>query len=370
MTEVRFEAIAKHYGPVKAVDALSITIESGSFTTILGPSGSGKTTILSLIAGISRPTSGRIRLGARDITHLSAADRNIGLVFQSYALFPHMTIFDNIAFPLNLRGIPRDEVTRRVRETLDLVRLEGFETRKPDQLSGGQQQRVALARAVVFNPDILLLDEPLAALDRKLREEVRAELRTLQHRLGITTIMVTHDQEEALSLSDRIVLLKEGRIEQEGGPEDLYNRPATRFAANFLGMANMIEGSYADGYATNVAGDRLPCPVPGAGGTRIEGVLRPEAVHISAGEGPVLGVIDDVEFLGGAVRYGVQLPGGTRLVSQAPGAHQAFRDGQSVALSWERDAVWLLSKGGRAENLKVVSKKLEKLHNSTERITK
>jgi putative spermidine/putrescine transport system ATP-binding protein len=199
MTTVAFSHVTKRFGPVAAVDDVSLEVPSGEFATILGPSGSGKTTLLSLLAGILHPTSGSIVIGERDVTELRAAERNIGLVFQSYALFPHMTVFDNVAFPLRVRRRPTPEVRARVDEILALVRLDGYGGRKPHELSGGQQQRVALARAVVFKPDILLLDEPLAALDRKLREEVRVEIHRLQRRLGITTIMVTHDQEEALS---------------------------------------------------------------------------------------------------------------------------------------------------------------------------
>ena len=205
MSSIRLEGIAKHYGPVHAVDGVDLAVEQGEFVTILGPSGSGKTTMLMLIAGLTQPTAGRIRLGGRDVTGAPAQARNVGLVFQSYALFPHMTVVDNVAFPLSVRHVPRTEAARRVAEALRLVQLEGLERRTPSQLSGGQQQRVALARSLVFQPEILLLDEPLGALDRKLREELQVELKQLQRTVGVTTILVTHDQEEALSLSDRIV---------------------------------------------------------------------------------------------------------------------------------------------------------------------
>ncbi|OFW42159.1 MAG: hypothetical protein A3J29_10190 [Acidobacteria bacterium RIFCSPLOWO2_12_FULL_67_14b] len=205
MSSIRLEGIAKHYGPVHAVDGVDLAVEQGEFVAILGPSGSGKTTMLMLIAGLTQPTAGRIRLGGRDVTGAPAQARNVGLVFQSYALFPHMTVVDNVAFPLSVRHVPRTEAARRVAEALRLVQLEGLERRTPSQLSGGQQQRVALARSLVFQPEILLLDEPLGALDRKLREELQVELKQLQRTVGVTTILVTHDQEEALSLSDRIV---------------------------------------------------------------------------------------------------------------------------------------------------------------------
>ena len=210
--------------------------------TVLGPSGSGKTTLLTLIAGLAGPSAGRIDIGGRDVTLLPAARRNVGLVFQSYALFPHMSVAANVAFPLSVRGLAAAEIERRVEDALRLVQLSGFERRKPSQLSGGQQQRVALARAFVFEPEILLLDEPLGALDRKLREQLQVELRQLQRSLGITTILVTHDQEEALSLSDRIVVLDQGRVQQIATPEDAYLRPANRFVADFLGTANLFEG--------------------------------------------------------------------------------------------------------------------------------
>ncbi len=242
MTTVEFAEVSKHYGDVHAVDGVSLRVETGEFATILGPSGSGKTTMLSLIAGIAAPTSGAILIGGRDVTNLKAADRNVGLVFQSYALFPHMSVADNVAFPLKVRRVAKSEIASRVKEALALVRLEEYGARKPSQLSGGQQQRVALARAIVFKPDILLLDEPLAALDRKLREDVRAEIHGLQRRLGITTLMVTHDQDEALSLSDRIVVLDQGRVQQIDTPFTAYHQPRNRFVAGFLGLANFIEG--------------------------------------------------------------------------------------------------------------------------------
>jgi ABC-type Fe3+/spermidine/putrescine transport system ATPase subunit len=221
---------------------VSLNVKSGEFATLLGPSGSGKTTALSLLSGIMQPTSGRMLIGGRDITDVPAAQRNIGLVFQSYALFPHMSVFENIAFPLRVRRLSQAEIRARVKQALALVRLEDLGGRRPHELSGGQQQRVALARAIVFKPDILLLDEPLAALDRKLREEVRTEIHQLQRRLGITTIMVTHDQDEALSMSDRVVVMNAGRVQQVDTPDNAYYRPNSRFVAGFLGLANFLDG--------------------------------------------------------------------------------------------------------------------------------
>ena len=343
MTRVRFSKVSKSYGAVTAIGDLTLSVESGEFTTILGPSGSGKTTMLSLIAGITAPTSGRIDLGGREITHVPAAQRNIGLVFQSYALFPHMNIFDNVAFPLKVRKLPASEVRSRVAEALRLVRLTGFETRRPHQLSGGQQQRVALARAVVFKPDILLLDEPLAALDRKLREEVRSEIRSLQRSLGITTIMVTHDQEEALSLSDRIVLLSSGKVEQIGTPDEIYHRPLTRFAAGFLGLANFVEGPLDDGCAIRADGDLYPCSgYERSRGEQVCALIRPEDITVDAAGGFVRGAVRDVIFLGEVARYSIQTSSGRTLTVNLGGARSRFPEGAEVWLSWDPDRVWLL----------------------------
>ena len=343
MTSVRFSGVSKSYGTFKAIGDITLSVNSGELTTILGPSGSGKTTMLSLIAGIASPSAGRIELGDREITYVPAARRNIGLVFQSYALFPHMSIFDNVAFPLRIRKVERPEIERRVKDVLRLVRLEGFETRRPHQLSGGQQQRVALARAIVFKPDILLLDEPLAALDRKLREEVRQEIRELQRGLGITTIMVTHDQEEALSLSDRVVLLSHGRVEQIGTPAEIYHQPRNRFVAGFLGLANFVEG-YLDGDGAIVGEDgRFPCIAQGMSrGTRVCGLLRPEHIRAGGDCGFVRGVIRDVVFLGEIARSTVEIEGGRRLTVNDSGAPGRLREGSNVWLSWDPASVWLL----------------------------
>ncbi len=277
MSSIHLQGVSRHYGAFAAVDDVSLDVEHGEFVTILGPSGSGKTTVLTMIAGLNTPTAGSIHIGGRDVTALPASQRNIGLVFQSYALFPHMTVFDNVAFPLSVRRIGRAETKRRVEEALARVRLESFARRKPSQLSGGQQQRVALARAIVFQPDILLLDEPLGALDRKLREEVQVELRRLQRSLGITTILVTHDQEEALSLSDRIVVLDRGKVQQIAAPLDAYMRPSNRFVADFLGTANVFEGRVgADGGSIVLEGGG-PCPAAprrGRAGTPVTVILR------------------------------------------------------------------------------------------------
>ncbi len=259
MSDIRLEGVTKRYGTFAAADSVDLSVTQGEFVTILGPSGSGKTTLLSLIAGLNRPTAGRIFIGGRDVTNATAQERNIGLVFQSYALFPHMTVLENVLFPLGVRKIGGAEADKLARDALKLVRLDGFEGRRPSQLSGGQQQRVALARAVVFKPDILLLDEPLGALDRKLREELQVELKQLQRTLGVTTLLVTHDQEEALSLSDRIMVLDKGRTQQVAAPTEAYLKPANRFVAEFLGIANFVglpDGRQGRGAARARAADR------------------------------------------------------------------------------------------------------------------
>ena len=349
MTTVDFVHVSKEFGPVKAVSDVSLQVSSGEFATILGPSGSGKTTALSLLAGILRPTSGQILIGGRDVTHLPAAQRNIGLVFQSYALFPHMSVFENIAFPLRIRKMSVAKIAEKVDEAVALVRLEGMEQRKPHELSGGQQQRVALARAIVFNPDILLLDEPLAALDRKLREEVRAELHQLQRRLGITTILVTHDQDEALSLSDRVVVLESGRVQQVGTPGDAYHRPTSRFVAGFLGIANLFEGEVeAGGGGPVIRLESGECVAFQATGDerngRVCGLIRPEDLKIVNGKDGALlnGTVRQTVFLGETIRYVVDVEGGPCVTVHAKGVRNFVPEGKPVGLNWDPEHVWIL----------------------------
>lgn len=243
MAQVELVGIRKAFGTVVAVEDANITFEEGSFTTLLGPSGCGKTTLLRMIAGLEFPTTGDILVGGRRVNDVPIHKRNLGLVFQNYALFPHKTIGENIAFGLKYRGVPKEDARKKVTEALNIVRLPGVEERFPTQLSGGQQQRIALARAIVVEPDVLLLDEPLSALDANLREEMRVELKAIQNRIGVTTIFVTHDQSEALAMSDKIVVMSAGRVEQIGTPELVYNRPASEFVTTFLGNANILSGT-------------------------------------------------------------------------------------------------------------------------------
>ena len=246
---LELRSVSKFYGTLAAVDDVSLTIEPGQFLTLLGPSGSGKTTILMSIAGFVQPSRGDILLDGKVITGLPAEKRNFGMVFQGYALFPNMTVGQNVAFPLKVRGLDASETERRVASALELVQMDHLAARMPNEISGGQQQRVALARALVFEPDLMLLDEPLSALDRKLRAELQWELKSLHERVGMTFIYVTHDQDEALSMSDEIVILRDGKIVQQGTPHDLYDRPASRFVANFLGGSNFLSGKFEKGDA-------------------------------------------------------------------------------------------------------------------------
>jgi putative spermidine/putrescine transport system ATP-binding protein len=320
MSDIRLEGVTKRYGAVAAADGVDLAVAQGEFVTILGPSGSGKTTLLSLIAGLNRPTAGRIFIGGRDVTDATAQERNIGLVFQSYALFPHMTVMENVLFPLGVRKITGAVARTQAFEALKLVRLDGLQDRRPSQLSGGQQQRVALARAVVFKPDILLLDEPLGALDRKLREELQVELKQLQRTLGVTTLLVTHDQEEALSLSDRIMVLDHGKTQQVAAPAEAYLKPANRFVAEFLGIANFVG---LDG-----------------GGT---GVVRPERVRLEPRglNGGRPATVVEAIYLGQMVRYHLALEGSqAAMVAAMPFVGRSYQAGEAVAVSWDAADIW------------------------------
>ena len=317
---LELRGLTKRYGSFTAVDSVSLRVERGQFLTLLGPSGSGKTTILMAIAGFVAPSAGAVLLDGADITALPPERRDFGMVFQGYALFPHMTVAENVAFPLRVRGLSRADRDARVRATLDLVQLAAFAERRPSQLSGGQQQRVALARALVFDPALLLLDEPLSALDKKLRAELQDELKALHRRVGRTFVNVTHDQEEALSLSDQVAILNHGRLVQMGAPEALYERPRTRFVADFLGKSNFLRGR----------------------GTLLS--LRPEKIALlSDGEAApheAAGTIAAWAYLGAGYSLAVRTPehGEIRVTLPAWRAPIAPREGLPVRLGWAADA--------------------------------
>ena len=329
---VRLERLEKRYGDVVAVDGIDLEIADGEFFSMLGPSGSGKTTTLRMIAGFEIPTAGRVLLHGADVTRLAPFERDVNTVFQDYALFPHMSVGENVAYGLLVRKVARPERERRVAEALRMVRLEGYDRRKPGQLSGGQRQRVALARALVNRPRVLLLDEPLGALDLKLREEMQIELKAIQQEVGITFIYVTHDQEEALTMSDRIAVFNHGRIEQVGSPALVYERPATAFVAGFVGTSNLISGEVA-------------VAIAGEAGTF---TIRPEKIRLgepadvtAADEASALGRITEVVYLGADTRYLVALDAGQSLVvtqqNLATSSMEALAtQGRAVRLIWKR----------------------------------
>jgi putative spermidine/putrescine transport system ATP-binding protein len=316
MTFLELTNVQKRFGDVAAVEDFNLAAERGEFVSFLGPSGCGKTTTLRMIAGFEQPTSGSIVVDGKDITHRPPNRRDVGMVFQSYALFPNMTVANNIGFGLKVRKRPAAAIRQRVGELLDLIGLPGRGERYPWQLSGGQQQRVALARALAIEPQVLLLDEPLSALDAKIRVALRKEIRSIQRQLGITTVYVTHDQEEALSLSDRVVVMSEGRIEQIGTPAEIYNFPATPFVASFVGTLNLLPAKVVEAgtgrlslYGQEV---RAAQPVTGAANETISVALRPESMELGESGGPnrLRGPLEDVSFLGSIVRMRVGLGDG------------------------------------------------------------
>ncbi len=349
--------ISKSYGSFMAVADLSLKLANGEFLSLLGPSGSGKTTTLAMIAGLLQPTEGEILLQGRPVTPLPPYKRNIGVVFQNYALFPHMTVARNIAFPLVMRSAARSEIDKRVRNVLKLVGLPDHGGRYPEQLSGGQQQRVALARAMVFEPPILLMDEPLGALDKKLREQMQLEIKRLHRELGMSIIYVTHDQEEALVMSDRIAVFNLGRLEQVGTPTELYERPATRFVAEFIGESNVfpgIAGTTVDGFCTlDTAGVHLRAVAtrPLAAGTRAVVSIRPERISLQAADRPaghenaVDGRVTDIVYLGRSRKYVIRTTAGQEVVSlqqSRSGAERGFGVGDAVSLRWQAEDATLL----------------------------
>ncbi len=343
MARLEIVSITKRYGDLKAADDVTLDVKDGEFLVLLGPSGCGKTTTLRIVAGFIEPTAGSVRLGGRDITSLPPWKRNAGLVFQSYALFPHMTVNENVAFGLQMRKVPAAEIGTKITEALRLVRLEHLGERLPRQLSGGQQQRVALARALVFRPDILLLDEPLSNLDAKLRQDVRVEIRELQRKLGLTTVMVTHDQEEALTMADRLVVMSEGRIRQIGTQQDLYERPADRFVADFVGRSTFIEGQIqSPGLFTSEGGLQIVCERLETGKATI--ALRPERLALIGAEAPAYdnkfsGVVEFVSYLGAMVDVHIRLSPQERVVVQVANRPEQPlpKLGETVSVGWSRN---------------------------------
>ena len=329
---LRLQGVRKNYGHVVAVAGVDLTVNEGEFFTLLGPSGSGKTTLLRLIAGFERPDAGKIELGGRDVTSMPPYLRQTNTVFQDYALFPHMSVGENIAYGLRIKHVPNAERRKRVERALNMVRLVGLEGRRPNQLSGGQRQRVALARAVINQPQVLLLDEPLGALDLKLRQEMQIELKQIQKEVGITFVYVTHDQEEALTMSDRVAVMANGQIEQVGSPVDVYERPATEFVAGFIGISNVL---LRDG---------------------VRFVVRPEKIRMLAederpdpGMTVEAGRVEEVIYVGMTTRYVVRLDRGEQLVAvrqnmDAAGDAQKF-EGRPVRLAWTSDHTYVLDKG-------------------------
>jgi len=342
-TAVDLRNITLAYGSFVAVENVSLTIEKGSFLTLLGPSGCGKTTILRSIAGLVNPTGGDIEIAGRRVNDIPIHKRNIGLVFQNYALFPHKTIFDNIAFGLKYRNVPKATIVEKVKRALEIVRLPGTDKKLPSELSGGQQQRIALARAIVIEPDVLLLDEPLSALDANLREEMRVELKQIQRQTGITTIFVTHDQSEALAMSDVVVVMNKGKIEQIGAPAEVYEHPQSEFVANFLGNANFlnatvtggregaIEVKLTGGAPLIVGGGNLRPVKPG---DKVRVVVRAEKLKLTPHcTVPIAGQVVDVDYLGALARYDVDLAGGERVRALSSLHERALSAGEQVGVS-------------------------------------
>jgi putative spermidine/putrescine transport system ATP-binding protein len=335
--------IAKRYGDSVALEPTDLAVQAGEFLTLLGPSGSGKTTLLQMISGLVAPSAGRIEIDGRDVTHVEPGKRGIGMVFQSYALFPHMSVWDNVAYGLRMRRKSREEVRKAVDDALAMVRMSEYAKRFPKELSGGQQQRIALARCFAYRPSVILLDEPLGALDKKLREHMQSEIRGLHKELGATFVYVTHDQDEALTLSDRICLMNQARIEQVGTPADLYDRPATRFAAGFIGHSNLLEGAVDETRGAGgepillAAGGRIPLPVntPVAPATRHTLLLRPEAPSlVEPQSGFVDGTVADIVFFGSDTRVQLSMNDGSALTVRC-GRSLSPRIGDKVGLVWD-----------------------------------
>jgi ABC-type Fe3+/spermidine/putrescine transport system ATPase subunit len=344
---VQFKGILKKFGDVVAVEKINFDIEEGSLVTLLGPSGCGKTTLLRMVAGLEEPTEGDIFIKGKRVNDTPIHKRNLGMIFQNYALFPHKTIFDNVAFGLKYRNVSKEEIREKVTRALEMVRLPGVENRMPNQLSGGQQQRIAMARAIVIEPDVLLMDEPLSALDENLREEMRREVDNLQQMLGVTTIFVTHDQREALSMSDKILVLKDGRKQQEGSPELVYNEPVNHFVADFLGHSNFIKGNVVSIDSGHIAvqietGDLLVATNRGgfSVGDRVELVVRAQRFDIYPrekftavqGMNSFDGQIKDRSYMGGEISYFIELGGGREIHAISMMRTRIYNIGEKVSV--------------------------------------
>ncbi|MCI8441910.1 MAG: ABC transporter ATP-binding protein [Provencibacterium sp.] len=351
---LELKEIRKSFGEAQVLRGISLCIHKGEFITFLGSSGCGKTTTLRIIAGLETPDSGSVLLDGRDVTALEPNKRDVNTIFQNYALFPHMNVFSNIAYSLKLRRVPKEEIRHRVKEMLSLVQLEGFERRMPNELSGGQRQRVAIARAVINNPSVLLLDEPLGALDLQLRRQMQQELKKLQKKLGITFLYITHDQEEAINMSDRIVVMNDGRFEQIGAPAEIYDRPKTSFVAGFIGMANIFQGeviSIEEGMAIIQVGEDTVCAAAAGGmqaNDRVSFAVRSENLLVAKEPHPhfrLPAVVSENSYVGGMLRLSFTLSDGRTVISSKHGIRTHISLGQQVYLCWEPENAVFVDRG-------------------------
>ena len=336
--DLLIEGVGKRFGEVVALDRVSLQVAQGELLTILGPSGSGKTTLLKVVAGFETPDGGSVKVGGEEITALPPARRDIGMVFQNYALFPHLTVQGNVSFPLEMRNVAWAEIDRRVADAIAMVELTGYGRRLPRQLSGGQQQRVALARAIVFNPRLLLLDEPFGALDRKLRETMQLEVRRLQRRLGLTTIFITHDQEEALVLSDRIAVMNKGAIQQVASTTEIYERPANDFVADFVGESNIFHGTVTEvGSVTLESGRRLLIQHPAPVGSRVGVLMRPE--RFGRGTNTFTGEVKEAVYLGSSLKLRLACDDGLELIVRQPVTGPPPATGSRISTGIEPESI-------------------------------
>lgn len=347
--EVRFAGIAKRYGAVTAIKPLDLIVEAGTLVTLLGPSGCGKTTLLRMVAGLERATEGKLFIGGADVTNLSAGARDVSMVFQSYALFPHMSVRENVAYGLFSGGMRRKDAYARVDDALTLVGLGGLDARFPSELSGGQQQRVAVARALVLEPQVLLFDEPLSNLDARLRRQMREEIRALQQKLGVTVIYVTHDQSEALAVSDKIVVMRNAEIAQAGTPRELYETPANVFVATFMGEANSVTGALEptsiDRGVLSLAGVKIALPHPGLGHGPVNVIIRPEALLIGApGARPseIVGQVVSATYMGSHIEYHLKTPLG-RLFAVSPDLRDRWPVGTEVGIAFADHGIFVVN---------------------------